>query len=144
MQSETQNGGLRLAAAIVIAFGALVALAAHPATAGITAFFADLVFWPLDGAPRLDAPVTRLMCAICGGVLVGWGVLLWHVAAGAIGVAAAQAIRSSVIAWFVVDSTGSIIAGAPLNALLNVPFLLLFLIPLARGPAASPAQPQRN
>ena len=41
-------------------------------------------------------------------------------------------ILTGVFTWFVIDSTGSVIAGAPMNALYNVGFLLLFVVPLWR------------
>jgi hypothetical protein len=41
-------------------------------------------------------------------------------------------ILASVAAWFVIDSLGSVAAGAPLNAVLNVVFLLVFWLPLRR------------
>jgi hypothetical protein len=36
--------------------------------------------------------------------------------------------------WFVVDSLMSIAAGAPLNAIFNVGFLLLFVVPVWTAP----------
>lgn len=126
---------LKATAAIVTGFGVIVALAALPATAGMANFLADLVFWPLDGAPRIDTPASRLLAAIAGGVLVGWGVTLWLVTAYVLPSdvsVASSIIRVGVLTWFVVDSLGSIAAGAPLNAALNISFLVLFLWPLAR------------
>jgi hypothetical protein len=37
-----------------------------------------------------------------------------------------------VLSWFVVDSTASWLAGAPLNVALNIALLLLLLMPLWR------------
>lgn len=126
---------LKAAAAIVTGFGVIVALAALPATAGMANLLADLVFWPLDGAQRIDTPAARLLAAIAGGVLVGWGVTLWLVTAYVLPSdvsAASSIIRVGILSWFVVDSLGSIAAGAPLNAALNIGFLVLFLWPLTR------------
>ena len=39
-------------------------------------------------------------------------------------------ILTGVIVWFVIDSAGSIVAGAPFNAVMNVGFLLMFEIPI--------------
>lgn len=132
---------LKAASAALIGLGAVVALAAHPATAGITGLIADLVFWPLDGQPSLDQPASRLLAAISGGVMVGWGAMLWLVVTRLLPTdpsLAAALVRTSAFAWFVVDSTGSIVAGAPLNAVLNIVFLAAFLLPLA-GLAPRPA-----
>ena len=73
------------------------------------------------------------MSAISGGLLIGWGLMLWMLATRLYpkdSELAKQLIVTSVLAWFVVDSTGSILSGAPLNALLNVSFLLIFCVPL--------------
>lgn len=57
----------------VIAFGALTALAAWPATAPPANLLADLLHWPLNGTEKIDTPRARLLAAIAGGVMVGWG-----------------------------------------------------------------------
>lgn len=126
---------LKIASLIVAGFGFLVALAALPATAGLTVFLADIILWPFDGAQSFAATETRLMSAIGGGVMVGWGVLLWLISAHgfqADPVFARKVILASVTAWFLVDSTGSVLAGTPMNVLFNVPFLLAFVVPLLR------------
>ena len=124
---------LKSASAVVIAFGAIIALAAWPPAAGIATFFADLLFWPYDGAQNVDPQSARLLAAISGGVMVGWGLLLWQIVAKVWPIdplLAGGLIRSSLWAWFVVDSAASAIAGAPLNVLLNALFLAAFLLPL--------------
>lgn len=124
---------LKAASAVVVAFGGVIALAAWPGTGGLAAFFADLLFWPLDGAQSLDPPVARLLAGISGGLLVGWGAMLWQIATSVWQTdreLAATMIRTSLWAWFAVDSTASTIAGAPLNVLFNAAFLGAFLLPL--------------
>jgi hypothetical protein len=126
--------GTKAASALVIGVGAVLALAALPATAGVTALLADLIFWPFDGQPGLNDPAARLLAAISGGVMVGWGVLLWLVATRVLPsdpLLGASLIRTSAIAWFAVDSFASALAGAPLNIVLNTVFLAAFLVPLA-------------
>lgn len=138
MSVVTSQQCLKAASAVVMAFGLIVAMAAHPATGGVASLLADLLFWPINGHPTLDAPAARLLAAIGGGVLIGWGVLLWHVAVEVLPAnpaLAARLVRSSLIAWFAVDSIGSIAAGAPLNAALNILFLAAFLWPLSRAQA---------
>lgn len=132
---------LKATSAVVVGVGAVVALAAHPATAGVTTFFVDLVFWPVDGQPSVAAPEARLLSAVSGGVMVGWGVMLWLVATRLLPAdppLAAALVRAGAVTWFAVDSLGSIAAGAPLNALLNVVFLLALVVPLV-GIATRPA-----
>lgn len=133
---------LKLASTAVVGVGLVLALAAHPATAGITTLLADVIFWPFDGQPTLDAPAARLLAAISGGVIVGWGALLWMVATRILPLdpaLAATLVRASLIAWFAVDSTASILAGAPLNVVLNAVFLAAFLVPLGMLAGKSPA-----
>ncbi len=67
--------------------------------------------------------------------MAGWGVLLWMLSTHLFPsdqALAAKLIIASIVTWFVIDSTGSILAGAPLNAAFNVSFLLIFCVPLWR------------
>jgi hypothetical protein len=133
---------LKNAAILVILFGPVVSLAAHPATAGLNGMFVDLAFWPFNGLPTIDDPATRLLSAISGGLTMGWGVMIYLLAtklyprepqlAGSI-------ILTSVVIWFVTDSIGSAFAGAPANVLINLVFLVIFLVPIlgARSKAAT-------
>ncbi len=133
---------LKNAAIFVILFGPIVSLAALPLTAGLNGMFVDLAFWPFDGLPTMEAPATRLLSAITGGLMMGWGLMIYQVAsklylrepklAGSI-------ILTSLLTWFVTDSIGSVVAGAPANALINVVFLVIFLVPIlgARGNTAT-------
>jgi hypothetical protein len=135
MGSKLTKFWLQISAAILAGFGLVVALAAHPVTAEANGFLVDLVFWPIDTAPTLDAPATRLMSAISGGLMTGWGVMLWQIASQLYPGSpqlARRLILTGVWTWFVIDSTGSVIAGATLNAGLNVGFLLMFVLPLLR------------
>lgn len=123
---------LKTASAVVIGFGLVIALAAIPAANGPTAFLIDLVFWPIDGNPALAAPAPRLLCAIAGGVLTGWGVLLWLITTRMLVQEPALVrtlVYTSVGVWFVVDSAASIASGAPINAVLNIGFLVAFIVP---------------
>lgn len=135
MSNQATVTWLKAASAVVIAFGFLIALAVVPAAAGPTAFLIDLVFWPVDGAEGLAGPDMRLLSAITGGLSVGWGTMTWLVATRLFlrePALARGVILTSVGAWFIVDSLGSVAAGAPLNAVLNVGFLLAFVLPLWR------------
>lgn len=141
MTQESTALWLKFGSGLTVFFGALIAAAAVPALAAPTAFLADLIFFPLDGTQSVAAPETRLMNAIGGGVMVGWGIMLWLAATRLLPTnpaLAKQMILTSVIAWFVVDSTGSVLSGAPLNAVFNVSFLLIFCLPLWTMRAGSP------
>jgi hypothetical protein len=135
MKQESTLRWLKFGSALTIFFGALVAAAATPMGAAPTEFLADLIFFPVDSAQDLSAPETRLISAIGGGVMAGWGVLLWMLSTQLFPInqaLAAKLIITSIVTWFVIDSTGSILAGAPLNAVFNVSFLLIFCVPLWR------------
>jgi hypothetical protein len=141
MTVDRQIFWTRLAAEIVMAFGLIIALGAHPATAGVPAFFADLLFWPLDGLQTGLADETRLLSAIGGGIMLGWGAMIFLLAGAPMRAdpdGTRRIILISVGLWFVLDSTGSVLAGAPLNVLGNLAFLALFALPL-RQPAAAAA-----
>jgi hypothetical protein len=146
MQQTSTGLRLKIASAIVIGFGPVVALAVVPALAGVTQLFTDLVFWPVDGAQSLTAPETRLYLAITGGITTGWGVMLWLVSTKLYPrepELARAIILWSVCTWFAVDSSASIAAGVPGNAVLNIVFLLMFVVPLWRPAdpvAAHPAE----
>lgn len=103
--------------------------------------FTDLAFWPLDNRPAIAAPETRLFAAISGGVTIGLAVFVFMVAdrVYARDPAAARAIiLTSLTAWFVTDSLGSVAAGAPMNVLINLIIWAAFVWPLRR-PATSSA-----
>jgi hypothetical protein len=136
----SEQKGLRFAAGVTVATGLAMALSAVPALNMAMRLLADVLIWPVDGAETLLAPETRLGFAISGGVLVGWGLTIWHLAGEPFArapEALRRIIRTSMLSWFVVDSTGSVAAGAALNVLANLVFLALFLIPLQRGRATA-------
>ena len=136
MDLQTTVTQLKFACGVVIGFGLLTALAAWPPLNLPTLWLIDLMFLPFDGQQNLNAPETRVLSAILGGILVGFGVLQWLVVTKLFArepALARQMMLTSMGVWFVVDCTASVIAGAPFNAVMNVPFLLLFVVPLWRS-----------
>ena len=134
-----EQRGLRFAAGVTMGFGLMTALGALPQLAAPTVMLADILIWPVDGAETGSLPEARLLYAIAGGVLTGWGWMIWLLAGEAMdrqpGLVR-SIIRQSLLLWFAVDSTGSVLAGAPLNVLANGAFLALFLVPtLLQAPA---------
>jgi hypothetical protein len=135
-----EQKGLRFAAGVTMLTGLALALAALPALNTAVRLLADLLVWPMDGAETLAAPETRLTLAIGGGVMLGWGLLIWQLAGEPLERAPDAIrgiIRASILSWFLVDSTASVVAGAALNVLPNLVFLCLFLIPMRRGRAVA-------
>jgi hypothetical protein len=76
---------------------------------------------------------------LTGGFLLGWGVMIWCLGTWVYDLAP-EAVRKSVLAgvlaWFCLDSAGSITSGNPSNALFNIAILLVAVGPLWR-PARS-------
>jgi hypothetical protein len=128
-----------VSATTIIALGALFALGAWPPAAAFANLFVDLLKWPLDGAQTVSTPEARIIAAIGGGITVGWGVMIWQIADRILPtdpVLGRQLLTTSLLSWFVIDSTASWLAGVPLNVVLNTALLLLFLLPLWRMNAA--------
>ena len=129
----SEQKGLRFAAAVTLATGLALALAASPLLNLPARLLADLLIWPMDGTETLATSETRLMLAIGGGVMTGWGLMIWQLAGEPLQRApqATRAIiRTSILVWFLVDSLASVAAGVPLNVLGNLVFLALFLLPM--------------
>lgn len=131
---------LKLASGIVIGFGLLGFLSIWPAFAMPIEMLLDLIFWPIDASQSLAFPESRLLLAIASGGLVGWGAMMWLIAAQLYETnpqLSRKMIMTSIILWFVIDSTGSIVSGAPINAVFNLGFVALFYLPLRHTPQSS-------
>jgi hypothetical protein len=135
----SEQKGLRFAAGVTIVTGLALALSAVPALNIGVRLLTDLLVWPFDGAETLAASETRLALAIGGGVMLGWGLMIWQLAGEPLERAPEAVrgiIRASVLGWFLVDSAGSVAAGAALNVVPNLVFLALFLLPMRKARAA--------
>jgi hypothetical protein len=135
MSPEFTSTWLKLNSLFVVLLGLLVALGAHPATALPVTWLADIVFWPFDGQQTLDHQAARALAAIGGGVMVGWGVMMWLVVDRLLPVdprLARLLLIEATLAWFLVDSTGSFVAGATVNVLLNTVLMLAIVLPAWR------------
>lgn len=124
---------LRFGALVVLVTGLLPSLAVFQVTQEPWRLFFDVLSWPYDNMPGDFSATERQISAVLGGVLCGWSLLLYKLADPDI---FNEKIRSmmiqSVWIWFIVDSAGSVLAGLPLNAISNMGFLLILLIPLHR------------
>ena len=118
---------LRLPAYVLIGFGLFSAATVIPALTPVLTLFLDLAFFPVDGAPGESDTAHRFLAGILGGLCVGWGASLLAIARGH---SLRIAIIAGGIAWFVTDSTASALSGAPMNAVYNLGFLVVFLLPL--------------
>ncbi len=95
--------------------------------------FLDFAFQPTDGGQPVETGAARLLAAILAGIAIGFGTLIWQIAAKvfrsdpALGTAI---LVPGILAWFVTDSLASILAGAWFNAVLNLGFLAVLLFPI--------------
>jgi hypothetical protein len=93
----------------------------------------DLLSWPVDGIQNYEAATTRFLSALTGGFLFGWGVCIWFLQKWVYD-KAPEGVRKSVLfgllAWFILDSSGSIASGNAINAFFNIVVLLIAVGPL--------------
>jgi hypothetical protein len=126
---------LKITAIVVGSFGPIFFLGTMESTLEPARWTLDLLSWPLDGATTYEHPDTRFLSALTGGFLFGWGVTIWCLATWVYD-AAPEGVRKSVVAgvlaWFVLDSAGSIASGNASNAFFNVLVLLIAMGPLWR------------
>jgi hypothetical protein len=126
---------LKVTAIVVGSFGPVFFLGTMLATSEPARWTLDILSWPVDGQQTYASPDTRFLSALTGGFLLGWGVTIWCLSVWVYD-AAPEAVRRTVVigllAWFVLDSAGSIASGTPSNALFNILVLLIAVGPLWR------------
>jgi hypothetical protein len=126
---------LKVTAIVVGSFGPVFFLGTMAETAEPARLTLDILSWPVDGATTYESADTRFLSALTGGFLFGWGVMIWCLSAWVYDAApegVRRAVVTGVLAWFVLDSAGSIASGNTSNALFNVAVLLLAVGPLWR------------
>jgi biotin transporter BioY len=126
---------LKITAIVVASFGPVFFLGTMPATSEPARWTLDMLSWPLDGATTFSDPDARFLSALTGGFLFGWGVMIWCLSTW-VHDTAPEGVRRSVLvgllAWFVLDSAGSVASGNASNVLFNVLVLLVAVGPLWR------------
>ncbi len=135
MSDQFHKSWLLITALVVGAFGPVFALGAMEATSEPARWTLDLLSWPLDGRESYDFATMRFLSALTGGFLFGWGVMIWCLRAWVYDIApepVRRTVLTSLLAWFVLDSAGSIASGTPSNAFFNILVLLLAVGPLWR------------
>lgn len=129
---------LKITAVIVGSFSPIFFFGTMLATSEPARWTLDFLSWPLDGTQTYASPETRFLSAVTGGFLLGWGVMIWCLSVWVYD-SAPNAVRKSVLigilAWFVLDSAGSIASETSSNAIFNI-----FVLFLAIGPLWRPAQ----
>lgn len=127
--------GLKGAAIFTVISGLFFASASTSATDRLMRLFLDIVFLRVGDGPAQLTDSHHLVDAIMGGVMVGWGVMTWLLVDRFLQVSAADVkfiVQMAVVAWFVIDSAGSIASGGWINVVLNVAYAALFLLPLRK------------
>lgn len=125
LQSALLRNGI-----IIAAIGLVFALAVLPIFHPAAWLFLQLAYWPLTDVPEALAAPAGLLVAITGGLTMGIGAVMWALGTYVtpISAGAARWVTTTMgWAWFSVDSTASILAGAPMNVVLNLVFLVLIL-----------------
>lgn len=135
MSREFHKFWLKITAVVIGVAGPIFFLGSMTATLAPARLTLDLLGWRLDRPSTFDTPDTRFLSALTGGFLLGWGVMVWCLSAWVYD-AAPEAVRktvlASLLAWFCLDSAGSIASGNPSNAAFNVLVLLVAVGPLWR------------
>jgi hypothetical protein len=126
---------MKITAIIVGSFGPVFFLGAMVPTSAPARLTLDLLGWRLDHPSNFDAVDTRFLSAVTGGFLLGWGVMIWCLSSWVYPLApnpVRRTVLASLLAWFCLDSAGSIASGNPSNAAFNVGVLLLAVGPMWR------------
>lgn len=135
MSHEFYKFWLKITAIVVGSFSPIFFLGTMTGTAELARLSLDILSWPVDGAQTYAEPTTRFLSALTGGFLLGWGVLIWRLSSSVYDAApegVRQAVVTAALAWFVLDSAGSIASGAASNAFFNVIVLLVAVGPMWR------------
>lgn len=126
---------LKISSVVIAGFGPFLFLATMPGLEEPARWVLDLLTWPLDGFPSYGSDEIRFLSALTGGFLLGWGVMVWCLSTWVYD-EAPEAVRKSLLvaalAWFVLDSAGSITSGYWPNALWNILVLLIVVGPMWR------------
>ncbi|MEL6467466.1 MAG: hypothetical protein AAFQ58_21085 [Pseudomonadota bacterium] len=143
MTQDFHKFWLKITAIVIASFSPVMFLGSMITTAAPLQFTLDLLGLPLDGLPVHGDGSSRLLAAILGGVLLGWGAMIWCLQTWVYD-AAPEGVRRTVLTglmlWFVLDSAGSIASGQITNVMFNVAILAAAVGPLWR-PAQTPATP---
>lgn len=144
MTHQSATATLKFASAIVFVTGFAMFLSLFTGLDHVMRYLLDLVYLPWDGGPGHGSPEGRVLTAISGGVMAGWGVMSWfvvtHIYARDPG-NGGRILLLSYVTWFVVDGAGSAVAGAWFNIVMNTGFLALFAVPVVLARSKARARP---
>jgi len=120
----------------VIAFGVVLLGSAVEPVREPSLLFLDLVFWPVDGQPKLLSREAVFATSITGALTIGWGLLMRALVSDPTLARNPSVWRHMTVAlavWFVTDSVASILTGAWVNAISNSLIIALAILPIIRS-----------
>jgi len=133
MSQKFRKLWLKVTALVVGSFGPVFFLATMVPTVEPARLTLDFLSWPLDGNTSFASPDIRFLSALTGGFLLGWGVMIWSLAVWVHDLApepVRKTVLVSLLAWFCLDSAGSILSGNASNAIFNMVVLLIAVGPM--------------
>ncbi|MBY0568908.1 MAG: hypothetical protein K2P70_16450 [Hyphomonadaceae bacterium] len=130
--SKFWTGWLNVWCAVVLAFGAFLALAAVPALDGGVRLVLSLFSGGSVPPEALDQPIVRFGIGLQGALTLGWGLTMMALidAAKTLGAPMWRKLTIALVVWYVVDSAISIVTGLTLNAGSNTVLMAGYLIPV--------------
>lgn len=129
---------LIITAIIVGSFGPVFTLGTMLTTSEPARWTLDVLSWPVDGLQNYESATTRFLTALTGGFLMGWGICIFFLQKWVYDKApdeTRKAVVTGLMAWFILDSFGSIESGNSINVVFNI-----FVLLIAVGPLWKPAK----
>jgi len=116
-----------------LAFAMVWLLAAYDTVSAPARWMLDLLDWPFGDGPQTLDRNTQWLSSIGAGLVVMLSVMLIGIVVPALENSDRKIVKTTIIAfiaWYVVDSAGSIASGVSSNAIFNLVLLIPALIPL--------------
>ncbi len=133
MTKKNHKLWLKVTAIAVIGYALLFFLGTIKILEEPIRFVLDFSSFPIDNQQNYDAPTTVFLSALLGGILFGWGMMIWLLSEKLYDKAPEEVRRVvliSILCWFVIDNLGSVLSGNLNNAFTNIILLLLLVGPL--------------
>ena len=124
---------LKITAFVIGSFGPVFFLGTMLSSSEPARWTLDFLSLPIDGIQNFEAPTTRFLSALTGGFLFGWGICIWFLQKWVYDKAPEEvrkAVLAGLLAWFFLDSAGSIASENTSNAFINIAVLLIAAGPL--------------
>ncbi len=96
-------------------------------------FLIDVIDWPLDNLSAELSRNVKWLSSIGAGLVAAFAIFLFGIVAPAIKANDTKVIQISklaIIAWYLIDSVGSIASGVTSNAVFNTLFFIMVMTPL--------------